>query len=261
MTIYTTTAENFSEESENQIHNDDTAQSYGFQGALVPGVAVFGHMTYPLVDQFGEDWLSGYQASIRLLKPTYSGDELTIEHTENAGEHLVRCTARNGTLIAEMHSRKNSEAIDPIASAPSGPDFGARAEIEWDDIFVGEPFPAWTWQPTDMENDAYTTQISDMLAIYPLGVVHPHAILSMANRSFSRRYVLPAWLHVGSDVRFHRALRVGDLVEIHTVPIEKWKKKGHEFIDLYLSYLVDGQVAVEIKHTAIYKMAAASDAV
>jgi acyl-CoA thioesterase FadM len=78
----------------------------------------------------------------------------------------------------------------------------------------------------------------------------------MANQSFSRRYVLPAWLHVGSEISFRKSLHLGDTVEIRTVPVEKWKRKGHEFVDLYLSYLVDGAVAVEIKHTSIYKIAA-----
>ena len=40
--------------SENRIHSDDIARKYGFTGALVPGVTVFGHMTYPLVQAFGE---------------------------------------------------------------------------------------------------------------------------------------------------------------------------------------------------------------
>jgi hypothetical protein len=39
------------------------------------------------------------------------------------------------------------------------------------------------------------------------------------------------------------------------IPIEKWERKGHEFIKLYLAFLVDGAPAVEAVHTAIYKVA------
>ena len=66
---------------------------------------------------------------------------------------------------------------------------------------------------------------------------------------------LPAWLHVGSEIRFHRLLRVGDTVEVRTVPTAKWERKGHEFVDLRIVYLVAGEVATEIVHTSIFKIA------
>ena len=54
---YEVVARNFSESSENKIHSDEIAKKFGFKGALVPGVAVYGHLTLPLVDRFGENWL------------------------------------------------------------------------------------------------------------------------------------------------------------------------------------------------------------
>ena len=69
------------------------------------------------------------------------------------------------------------------------------------------------------------------------------------------RFMMPAWIHVGSTLQFHRPLRVDDRVEIHAVPTEVWKRKGHEFIKLSIAYLVDGDAALEIEHTAIYKIA------
>ena len=255
MNTYTSIARNFSEESENRMHSDVEAKNYGFDGALVPGVAVFGHMTYPLVKQLGETWLNDYSTSIRLAKPAYHNDRLSIEHEQDGDHHTVRCIARTDVLIAEMFSSPSVDDVDPIATAAPGQELGSRNQIEWNDIHVGEAFPAWHWTPNQAENDAYALQVEDTLPLYAAGIVHPHAILSMANRSFNRRYLLPAWLHVGSEVSFRKSLHLGDTVEIRTVPVEKWKKKGHEFVDLYLSYLVDGVVAVEIKHTSIYKIA------
>ena len=52
---------NHSQAHENRIHSDDVARAYGFTGALVPGVAVFGHMTHPLTNELGEDWLGHSQ--------------------------------------------------------------------------------------------------------------------------------------------------------------------------------------------------------
>ena len=63
MSVHQPIAINHSHTSENRIHSDDVARAYGFTGALVPGVAVFGHMTYPLTRDLGLDWLEGTAAS------------------------------------------------------------------------------------------------------------------------------------------------------------------------------------------------------
>ena len=261
MDIRKSTARNYSETTENRIHSDDVAAQFGFGGALVPGVAVFGHMTYPLVATLGEDWLSRYQANVRLRQPAYDGDELVIRHSTSGEQHTVLCHARD-QLLAELHTRPRegeaglAEAI-PMGThtVQMGTHIAERPEIRWDNIAVDEPFPAWAWLPSAVENAEAAAQVEDDLGCYGDGIVHPHAILSMANRTFTRRYYLPAWLHVGSEIRFHKLLRVGDAAEVHTVPTAKWERKGHEFVDLRILYLVDGEVATEIVHTSIFKIA------
>lgn len=267
MPIHRSTARNFSSTTENRIHSDDVAAQYGFTGGLVPGVAVFGHMTYPLVEALGEEWLRGYRAYVRLYKPAYDGDELAIEHTVSGDEHTVRCTARD-VLLAEMHSsRRDTRAPGPIAPAREGGSaarspratMADRPEIHWDNVTVDEPFPAWEWVPDAVSNAEAAAQVEDGLPCYADGVVHPHAILSTANQTFIRRYYLPAWLHVSSEIRFHRLLRVGESVTVCTVPTAKWERKGHEFVDLRVLYLVGGEVTTEIVHTSIFKIAQRQD--
>ena len=57
MSVHIAVARNFAEASENKIHSDDIARRFGFTGALVPGVTVFGHLAWPLTQRFGERWL------------------------------------------------------------------------------------------------------------------------------------------------------------------------------------------------------------
>lgn len=257
MNLHNAVARNFSEESENRIHSDGAARTFGFDAALVPGVAVFGHMTRPLVESLGAGWLGGYSADIRLVKPTYDGDELAIEHSEEDGEHLVRCTGR-GVLIAEMRSRAEAPALDAMAALPGGPPVDGKPEIAWDLIHVGEAFPAFRWSPDLEEQVVYANQVSDDLPIWQSDLLHPHAVLSMANTALSNRFRLPAWLHVGSRIVFREPVRIGDDIEVRAVPVEKWRRKGHEFIELYVVYIADGAVKTEIRHTAIFKIAARS---
>ena len=54
---------------------------------------------------------------------------------------------------------------------------------------------------------------------------------------------------------FRKLLRVGDDITIRAVPQEKWRKKGHEFIRLYLAFERANELTTEIFHTAIYRVA------
>ena len=253
MRVYHATARNFAGDTENRIHSDEVAAQFGFAGALVAGAAVFGHMTRPLVEALGTDWLTSWTADVRFLKPAYHGDALTIHHEAARAEHTVRCHAR-GVLLAELTSTSG----DTLESTPSVVGAGAviaeRPEIHWDNVVVGEPFPAWTWCPDAIANAESAAQVEDDLDCYRSGVIHPNAILGTANGTFTRRYLLPAWIHVGSRVRFRRLLRVGDAIEVRTVPTRKWQRKGHEFVSLDIAYLVDGAVATEIRHVSIFRV-------
>ena len=255
MSTHLATARNYSEESENRMHSDGTARRFGFNAALVPGVVVFGHMTRPLTGSMGAAWLEGHAAEIRLVKPAYDGDELAVEHVEEEGGHLVRCTGR-GVLIAEMRSRAGRPPLDPMAELPGGEPVDGKPEIAWDLVRIGAPFPAFTWTPDRNEHRRYATQVDDDLPIWRGDLLHPHALLSTANRALSNRFRLPAWLHVGSRMVFREPVRLGDDIEVRAVPVEKWRRKGHEFIELYVAYRVGGHVKTEIRHTAIFRIAA-----
>lgn len=263
-TVYRATARNFAADTENRIHSDEVAAQFGFSGALVPGAAVFGHMTHALVDTLGPGWLAGFSAELSLLKPAYDGDELSIEITPgekhahdrdgNVQEYEVLCQAR-GQLLARLRSRRKRVDEGFPLEVPKEPDVAAvaeRPEIHWDNVEVGEPFPAWTWTPDAVANAEAAAQVDDDLPCYQAGLLHPHAILSAANRAFTRRYVLPAWIHVGSVIRLHRPLFVDDEIRVHTVPVRKWRKRNYEFVDLDIAFSVTGGVATEIKHTSIF---------
>ena len=70
MAVHSAIARNFAEASENKIHSDDIARRFGFTGALVPGVTVFGHLAWPLTQRFGERWLRGSWAGPHRSPPT-----------------------------------------------------------------------------------------------------------------------------------------------------------------------------------------------
>lgn len=256
--MYKPIAINHSEASENRIHSDEVAARYGFRGGLVPGVAVFGYMTHPLTSQLGADWLGHAQLSVRLLKPAYDGERLNIAMTQPTPESCqVDCLNDQQILLARLNVEIPSmlPPMDPLAAVEGAISAPERVDIGWDVITLEQPFPAISWTVTEDDNRTYSQHVADDLQVYKDGVAHPHFIQHWCNQVLSRRFIMPAWIHAGTEMTFRRTLRVGDLVEIRAIPTDKWERKGHEFIKVYIAFMVDGEPAVEASHTAIFKVA------
>jgi acyl dehydratase len=257
MSEHRVVARNYVADSENRIHSDDIARRYGFHGALVAGVAVYGHLTYPLVREFGTRWLGHSVSTVRFLKPAYDGETLAISLArEDGAGHLATCRNADGVLLAELRSSMPDvlpEAMDPgVFAAPSKS--RERPEMTWDTVAPLQPFEPWHWQITEDRNQTFASQVADDLPVYH-EAAHPHWLLAVANQALVREYVMPAWIHVGSEIRMHRLLKVNETVEVRAVPLEKWERKGHQFIRLYLSYARDDELTTEIFHTAIFRVA------
>ena len=256
MSAYQVVARNFSAAHENKIHSDEIARKYGFRGALVPGVAVYGHLTHPLVERFGEHWLSHSTGSVRFHKPAYHNDRLSITLDETDDGYCARAVNQEGTLLAELKSHQPEKLPGP----EDGSVFNAaakrtgRIDMVWDAVHEGEPFKEWHFQVTDDMNQKYTSQIADELPLYH-HLCHPHLLLAQANHTLTREYLMPAWIHVSSDIRFRELVRVGDTLGVHAVPLEKWERKGHQFVRLYITYTREHALTTEIFHTAIFKVA------
>jgi len=254
MTAYQVTARNFSSASENRIHSDEIAQKYGFTGALVPGVAVYGHTTYPMAADLGAAWLEHSVSSVRLHKPTYHGDQLTLQRTDDDTGAHVACHNSNGTLVASLDSTLTVPEPEHLALLDGEFKHPQRVEIAWDNVAPHAVFAPWTAELSPQECQRTASEVGDELSLYK-DYAHPHLLLSLANTALMNEYVMPTWLHVGSETRHRAALRVGDEITVRSVVLDKWRKKGHEFIQVWVTYWRDEQLTTDILHTAIFKVA------
>ena len=249
-------AKNFSESSENRIHSDEIAQKFGFKGALVPGVAVYGYLVQPLVETLGKDWLASGSDSLRLLKPTYDGEVVDLKLREAEEGYTVECFNQSEELLAVLNSAERQAppahlellAGDDIKSAD-------RVEIAWDTVHDRQRFATWQFEISAEENARYTMEAIDASPLYQEWA-HPHLLLSLANTSLTREYVMPTWIHVGSETTHRAPLAVGDTIDIKTAVVDKWQKKGHEFIRTWVTYWREDELTTDILHTAIFKVAA-----
>lgn len=254
MPAYQVTARNFSTASENRMHSNAVAQSHGFRGALVPGVAVYGHLVQPLVEKFGSQWLGQSKVALRLLKPAYDGDELSVVLTTITDEqYRVTCHNQDDLLLAEIIAgsvQPMDEDIGLNGPAKATP----KVEIDWDNVAADEVFAEKTWLLTESENSRYCDEISDHDPAYKTHI-HPHYLLSLANYCLMEEYVMPAWIHASSITNHRAALMVGDEITSKTVVKEKFERKGHQFITIHITYWRGAQLTTDILHTAIFRIA------
>ena len=256
---YRVRTHNASEQSENRIHSDDIARQFGFKGALVPGVTVFSHMTRPMAERFGEDWLGRGIADVTFFKPAYEGDLLTVStrpDASGAGYELA-CTNEEGIELARMTSSipASRPAVDPRSDATPSPATGERPIVTWDLMEIGKPFPALRWAPSAEDNRIWCEDNRDDLALYrgDHAPVHPGFVLRQANYVLRNRFTLPAWIHTGSRIAFHDVVRVGGEYEVRAIPEEKWERKGHQMVRLYVAIRCGAKTCAEVLHRAIFK--------
>ena len=261
---YKVTARNDANAAENRIHGDEIAAKYGFRGGLVPGVTVFGYLSHPLVEQFGRQWLVNNVVETRFLKPAFEGDELLItsrhiEGDDHAGHIETLAHNQNGELLAFLRSRQSStqQPVSPLAaqrrqSAPEG-----RPEISWDAIVIDEPYGDYRFTLSEQENRVRAEFLGDGLSCYQSsdGLLHPYFLLDACNQVMKRRYFMPAWIHTGSKLVLREPLLVGKEIEIRAVPTRKWETKGHQLFTVYQSFWQQDRLALEVDHTAIFRIA------
>lgn len=115
--------------------------------------------------------------------------------------------------------------------------------------------------PTNPAADGYLTTVAEPSPAYaPDGVLHPGLVLQGANPVLIANLVLPAWLHMESDIRYLRALSAalsaGAEVQVRARVREVFERKGHRFVRLDVAWVAERAVVAAVGHTAIWRLAA-----
>jgi acyl dehydratase len=264
---YRVRARNTSADSENKIHDDRVAASYGFRGGLVPGVTVYAYMTVPIVARFSRGWLEGGSIQVKFHRPLYEGELVLVRAEVDADSKPVKVSV-------------TAEREDGIVCATG------MATVSDDSQWLGEPrlddypvveLPVYDRRPAasregfisvatlgtvteklDLgeDNSGFLKRIDEKLDIYygPDAVAHPAMLLAMANHALMYNFKLGPWIHTASDVINWSAARDGEEIAARGKVIECYERNGNEFVLLSLMLVADGQrVIQQIRHTAIYR--------
>ncbi|MGC9950937.1 MAG: hypothetical protein ABSF64_31615 [Bryobacteraceae bacterium] len=230
MESYCVRARNTAPDSENRIHDDQTAAAYGFRAGLVPGVTVYGYLTVPVIDRFGEDWLARGGIRARFLQPVYDGEEVVVELTGNN----VTAARADGTVCA------TGEVFWPEDAPPSLA------------LYPQEPLPA-VRPPASAESLTPGRVLGTLYANLPSP--DPAALLTLSNHVLMQNVQLGPWIHVSSEVRHFSLARAGDRLAVRGRVAERFERKSHQFVVVDIIVVAGGERLVQqVRHTAIYEL-------
>jgi len=265
LSVYQLIAVNFAQESSNKIHSDKVARQYGFEGALVPGIAIYAYMTHPVVDRLGSDWLEHGVITAKFIKPIYAGERVQV-HAKTTGSdanELEIQVLNHGGIICAVGQ---AGFRDGGAKVPRALDYQSRPLVapeerippSTNNLPPGTPFGTLYFDP---EADAHESRVRDHylddLAVYKGAgaICHPAYLLAQANQILMQNVNLGPWIHTRSQVENFFSPGTSSRFNIRGYVARSYKKRGHELVDLDLAIFdSEDRGIATIKHTAIVRL-------
>lgn len=231
-------------ESENKIHDDSVAGTFGFRGGLVPGVTVYGYLAAAALESLGDSWLEHGAMDVRFLDPIYHGDEVAVSAQPEPGGRVRVAIGDCASGVAWIHSDPAPSAADyaevPIERRPASHQNLASGTVLGTIVRKLDLAQARMSAPLDP-------------AVGPDRLAHPGILLALANEILVTNYVLGPWIHVSSEVRKSSSVRDGEDIRVRGRVENLFERKGHEFVALNVLILSNERVIEQIRHTAIWR--------
>lgn len=256
MDRYQVEACNTATASANKIHDDTVAKGLGFRGGLVPGVDVFAYLTHAPAARWGRAWLETGWIDARFASPVYDGDTVTVESDDDDNANLrLRLVDSSGNECATGTAGLGVRTeLTPIPERPEPqpplPPASPEAFAAFPDGILGSLSYGFH---ADKAGE-YLADVRETLPLYTdEGIAHPGWLLRMANWALSFNVQLGPWIHVGSEVQFHRAVEDGARISVRSRVDDVTERKGHRLVGLDVAYVVDDTVVASVHHTSIYE--------
>jgi hypothetical protein len=252
------------------MHGDE-ARRYGFSSGLVPGVEVLAYLAHDGVATWGSAWLGAGRLSGRLIAPVYDGEAVEVSSVvvDGALETSVRGlddpdgatrASANLTQLAEADRVELLARAEPSAFelvVPPEPDDRPPAAAH-----LLEPGTALATQWATFHADRAQGYLDEISETHPAfrseGLAHPGWLLRFANWALSTTVRLGPWIHVSSDARMLAAVLDGDHLEVRARVVDRFERKGHQFVDLTAIYRVGDRTVALVDHRAIWQPRLAS---
>jgi len=256
-------AHNTAPQSENRIHDDQVAASFGFRGGLVPGVTVYGYLASVAIRELSPQWMQTGSMQVRFQAPFYEADEVRID-TERIGDDLRLLAEREAGAVCATGLARIAEPMLEWVDFDDAklPEFDARPDAAWDLLAPGKPLGTLR-DRLDLSDFEYLERHCFDSAAEPAPIyrttAHPAVLLAMANLILVNNYRLGPWIHASSELTHFATAAQGDEVCIRGRIEDRFERKSHEFVVLDLAMAkTSGERLLRVRHTAIYRPKMAS---
>ncbi|MBM3139106.1 MAG: hypothetical protein FJZ92_02540 [Chloroflexi bacterium] len=248
----------------NVIHSTEGAKQYGYSGALVGGVTVYGWATPAILEALGDGWLDRGWAEIAFRHPTYPGDELMIRvEGDGAAAWSLRMTKPDGSdavvgTLGLGDAPWLGELTLPTRVEPE-PRLETLPRLTMEIAPVGQDLRPMRVSATPEELRAYAIEkqrSQDPRFVGEQPLLHPGWIAARITPLLHHSYDYGPAIHAKSHIQHLTRPQAGGAVTVAGRFVDTYERKGHHYgITHGLILAADGRRLAQIQHTTIYEVA------
>lgn len=275
-------ARNTASEEQGSIHDDEQARRAGYRGGLVPGATSLAYVTHRLTDFFGPAWVERGHIALRMTRPVYEGERVTVHATVR--ERQEREGGADLTLDCWLVNPDGNRCVEGTARCPVGqvptpepepwplptsPRPAAETPesslppLQYEDIRVGDVLRPLIFRVSAEEASAWAAGVDDHTPWYREAFPFGGAIVHPARFSVDPIYLIQhnglrrgrPGIFVACDMAYHAPGFADRDYTVYGYVADKYERKGHRYL-VVDSRTVDesGREIVRNRYTAIVQL-------
>ena len=246
----------------NPIHSTEVAAQYGFRGALVGGVTVYGWFTPPLIEVLGERWLRDGWADVRFRRPTFPGDLMTARVELGDGTATIAMLNPEGVATIEGTAGTGKapwfSELTPPSGRPAEAKPAALRVLTIDSAPAGQQLRPMLVPWAEAEASAYAENLQkDTSGRFsgPAALVHPGWIAARMTPLLKHSYDYGPSIHIRTQVQHLAEARAGQAFTVEGTFLRAYEQNGHHVAELDGSLMSEsGEELARLRHTTIFRI-------
>lgn len=256
-------------DSDNQIHGDDLAQRYGFEGGLVPGVTISAYLAHPAVEAWGLEFLSRGRLHVTVTSPLYDGEEFTVVIDEQTPDSYRATLLRAGGTATDGTVSANAQA-SLIQAPPAAPQ--RRGDPIVEDGFRGPDSSDAVWrtlQNSGCHAQRFRWRPEHMMGTYLLDRdllpdLHRGAdarantayVLWISNWIAATNVSMNPWVHLQTTSQNFAPIPADTRIVAEMAVTDVFERRGHGFFDACVNLFAedDDRCLTSIDLRAIHRL-------
>lgn len=248
----------------NRIHTNAGAREYGFSGAFVGGVTLYGWCVPTIIEALGERWLEDGWVNMRFRRPVYPGARLQVRVSapHDGGSHDFQAVQEDGeaaiTGAVGLGPAAWLSDLRETPFSPPQPTPAQRPVLTLADAPVGRPLRSYQYGRQTPEPEFSAAAHSGLTELETSAgpVIHPatmaRQMISLLAGSYE--YGKPS-IHAESHIQHLGRVPADSDVVLCGTFVTAYERNGHHYavIDADL-YTLSGERLARLRHTNIFRV-------